>query len=226
MTFRRRGYLVEARYKRDKKIRDIAEGFYKDLVRWLKGHSDELKGDGEGNFIVKTKEFWKHSLARNLSVGFVPSRQGVGGGLGKIGGRDIILLAVLIAPGDKKFLDTRVVKDVVIHEMVHYLDPGLVKGGKVIFPRTRSGEVDYFNHPSEWNAFWQEGAWAAEKILKNLQTMGTPEVRAKAKADMYGTSLSAFRGKAGKFWDKRFLKMMSKKLRESSISGWLSCGLL
>ncbi len=212
MSLRRRGYLSEAKYDRDRRIRDIAEDFYDHLYRFLETRSDELVPRRDGGFSVHAMEFWRRNpLARNLGVVFTPSQMALGGqltgGIGKAGKADVLVFPIMRGPGDSAHLDTRLQRSHVVHEMIHLLDPGYSK----MSGAARRGQITrktYFNLPGEWNAFWQEGAAQAERLIRNPVFVRRPEARVQFFGD---GSLSAFRKGVEKIWDKAFLENMSAK---------------
>lgn len=208
---------MEAAYKRDKETRDIAEGFYKSLVKFLKTRSDELVPWKHGGVVVMAGKFWKHPNAHNLGVIFVPKVRGLSGGMGRIAGNlKVMLFPIMMGPGDKRHLDTRLIKDTVIHEMIHFLDPGYGKGGGIKkYEKTKKTPtaVDrraYVNDPGEWNALWQEGAAKFERMLRGGGLAQYPKVRKHFFGD---GSLAQMRARVDQFWEKEFFKYMSSKTK-------------
>lgn len=207
---------MEASYQRDKKIRDIAEDFYKSLVKFLKTRSDELVPWKHGGVVVMAGKFWKHPKAHKLGVIFTPKVRGLSGGVGRVGGLKVMIFPIMIGPGDKRHLDTRLIKDAVIHEMIHFLDPGYGKGGGIKrYEKTRKSPatVDrkaYMNDPGEWNALWQEGAAKFERMIRSGGLARNPKVREHFFGD---GSLAQMRVRADQFWEKEFFKYMSSKTK-------------
>jgi len=213
MRLRRRTYLAEATYERDKRIRDVAEKFYRQLLSYLKKYPDELVPRRDGGFSVHAAEFWDHPLRKHFGVVFMPKRGSVQGGMGRAGNTDVLVLYNLIAPGNRKHLYTRTTSlhDVVIHEMVHFLDPGS-KYKEGTAKKYDAGQLDakaYFNDAGEWNAFWQEGAAKLERLIKT-DLVKNP----KAVTHFFGDgSLRALQDRVNRFWDVMFLQSMNKKTR-------------
>lgn len=222
-TLRRRGYLVEASYERDSARRRTATVFYDKLARVLKDADKNLENgiirpyrDG---FQINAGDFWRNPRASKLVVMLTPKKGALGGGLGKAGSFDVLIFPILLAPGSLKHAGTRLVKDYVVHEMIHYLDPGQGKGGGTKTYRVKGGQegdVDpskYFNDPGEWNAFWQEGAAMYERMLRGYgldgeRRMNNPKF---VKVFVGNGSLRQARERVHLFWDKSFLKYMNKR---------------
>jgi len=208
MFLRRRLYLVEAQYWRDKEIRNVAEEFYQSLVRFLETRSNELAVRSDGGYSVHAAKFWDHPRARKLGVVFLPegkiAKFRIRGGIGTEQGTNlkVLVFPIMIGPFDMRHLSTRLYKDHVIHEVVHYLDPGF-RFGKVS-DLERVSDSEYYNSSAEWNAFWQEGAAAFERMLKQIKD------NEKEMDVFFGDgSLKQARERADKFWAKDFLNNMS-----------------
>ena len=229
MSLRRRTYLVEATYERDRAVRRTAIMFYSFLRKFLKGRSDELDYDPEkGTFAVMASRFWDDHRARNLAVLFTSNQSSakgwkMQGGIGTAGNLKVLVFPILLAPGDKRHLATRLNRDLVVHEVVHYLDPGTFKQRKSSSYKAIGGKVPnmsksgYYNDPGEWNAYWQEGATKAEQLIRTDVFKGPGPHGASQKKAMnifYGDgSLKQFRARVDKFWSKDFLQSMSPKTR-------------
>jgi len=221
MTLRRRTYLSEATYQRDVKVRKTAEEFYKALVKFLRNRSDELvPRKTEGGYSVHAMEFWKHPKARNFGVIFIPQKEKLhgfemAGGLGKAGNIDVLLFPIMMGPYDKRHLVTRLDRNFVVHEMIHFLDPAYGKTGDIRRYHRGDKTLDtkkYYNEPGEWNAFWQEGAAKAERFLRTNLLKVQERHRKKMRETYFGDgSLKAVRDRVKKFWDANFLENMSKK---------------
>jgi hypothetical protein len=206
---RRRSYLKEADIQRDVENRRVAEGFYESLINWVRNYSDKLDRDKGGGLIAHADSFWKHPKARKLIVLFIPSATGKNPGIGKYAGSDIIVLPYLIGEWDTRYLDTRINKDSVIHEMIHFLDPGRGKKSTHSARRADAGDVTgYYNDSSEWNAYWQEGAATFDRLIVAPMTAKG----SKAFDHFFGDgSLDAVRKRVERFWDIGFLDNMSRE---------------
>ena len=213
MGLRIRHYLGEATYERDKAIRNTADNFYHALVAFLEKHQEELVPRSDGGFSVHAMNFWRSPDARNFGVVWFPKRGSVNGGIGKAGRHDVLVLYNLKGPGDKTAIDTRTssMRDVIIHEMAHYLDPGAGKGVETAKLRDmgKLSAQKYYNDPSEWNAFWQEGAAKFERMLVN-RMKDHPKYR-----DMFfgDGSLRAILDRVHKFWEPTYLHNMRRRTR-------------
>jgi hypothetical protein len=204
--------LEEAKYWTDKIARQRAENFYDDLHAFLDVDEKILRRRllpaQNGKFTVMAKAFCGDAPS-NLVVVFTAPNGKFKGGVGKMGAMDALVLAFLLKPDDLTYLATRVQKDVVVHEMIHVLDPGRREGNGSARALDAGGRDSYFNSPSEWNAFWQEGAAQLERMLRN-KMMQNPDVFDTFFGD---GSLRAMQGRAGKFWDDEFLDAMNAKTR-------------
>jgi len=180
--------------------RNEAAQFREDLVEALK---NEPTFDRKGNIVLTGYQFSNNPKTKDLVVLLVPKGDSEPG-LGKLtNGKDIVVLPVMKGPFDSRHLDTRVTKELVVHELSHFLDKGRDKG-KPVNPNDLKV---YFNHPSEFNAYFQEGANKAESIKDNWE--GRNE---KAIEYMFGDkSFKEFKVKISNFWDKDFTKYLSSK---------------
>lgn len=218
--------LEEATYARDADLRARAERFYQDLRAYLDVPEDELRRrlipGRDGSFSVWARDFLK-SAGRpgssdtsmdDLIVVFGPAREGRKAGVGTFRGSDALVIYALLAPGDPRFLADRVVHEVVVHEVIHLLDPGRRSGHGGAHAMKRGGMAAYYNEPSEWNAYWQEGAAQLERLLHKMSTPGRPEARSKAFDHFFGDgSLRALQDRVGRFWDPDFLEAMDPTTR-------------
>jgi hypothetical protein len=211
--------VVEATYARDASVREQAERFYKDLYDYLNVEKDVLERrltpGKNGVFSVMARAFTDVGPA-NLIVVFATSVGGRKGGTGKLGHMDAMVINALLAPGDLAHLQSRVQKNVVVHEMVHILDPGRRKGQMSAKAVERGDVAGYYNEPGEWNAYWQEGASQLERMLRTLTNNAglDPDSRSKALDFMFGDgSLRSLQGKVERFWDVDFLDAMDAKVR-------------
>lgn len=202
--------LKEATYERDREFRQRAERFYWDLITWIAEPEEVLKRralaykDGAVGF--PAIDFSKDENFRKLLVIFAPEKMGTKGGLGHLpSGKTVMIFYNLLGPGDVAHLNTRTSRDVVVHEAIHFLDQLRYKGVTVGSAKKREsgGQAAYFNSPSEWNAFWQEGAASAERMAQNMKN---PQ----GWKGFFGTSLKEFIGKAKHSWDEDFIDTMDE----------------
>lgn len=210
MFLRRRTYLVEATYQRDKAYRDTAEDFYYALVKFLKTRPEQMEPrESDGGFLVYAMQFWRHPLARKLAVVFTPRpKMGVvKSGIGTAGSMKVLVFPVMMGPGDRRYLDTRLNKDIVVHEMVHCMDPGFGKARGSAKRFDAGNAAGYYNTPGEWNAYWQEGAAKFERLLSN-DGMRSPQ----AFKTFFGDgSLEEIGKRVKHFWEPNFIESMSTK---------------
>lgn len=205
--------LSEATFSRDKDARDKARAFHSALSSYVKRHADSLKEIKGGGFVIEARRFWSGEGADDLFVMYVPvgaKGEGISGGLGVHGpsGKNVLVLPVLKGPWDTTWIDTRTDKSLVVHEMVHFFDPGRGKG-KSVDPRRAEA---YYNHPSEWNAYWQEGASSVEGMANN-KMLHTQDRWEKVFGDgsFRDFRVKMFRMKA---WNQDFVKNLNVKNRK------------
>ena len=206
MTLRKRGYLNEATERHDRKVRQVAHKFYRSLIAFTKAHPDKMTLRDDGGYGVAAKEFWKHPRAKDLLVIITGKRKGVGGAIGKHGGKTVMLLPVMYSSGnaDRLHQDLKWSEDTVVHEMIHYLDPGFEKAkGHTLSAQTSVDKKSYYNDPGEWNAFWQAGAHKfhqsyRDRDSRDMWTWGESGVRTFKKLSL-------------DFWDSEFLANMNSK---------------
>jgi len=202
--------LEEATLKKDREIRNVANDFHKKLTAYIEKHPEDVVPVSGGGFKVYPVSFWNHPRAADFTVLLAP-RTGRGkGGIGKVGSHEVLVLNVLKGAGDLSsvFID----KNVVVHEMVHFLDPGRDNGGGPDI----SDDKKYYNDPSEWNAFWQEGADKIESTVSNLKRIGkrNPSAVKKVVASQFGDgTIRQFPKNPELFWDNGFLGNMTNKTR-------------
>ncbi len=218
-TLRQRGYLLESDYERDKKVRSEAIKFKNAFQKWFKENPDGLSRSTDGAFYVRASKFWKHPRARKTIVIFAPrggssGDYAIAGGVGKLGQDDVIVFNVLLKPFSTEALEYRLGISIVDHEMAHFLDPGLFKGKKSSAQIDTQGDAAYFNNPSEWNAYWHEGAGSIERMLSNPSVQDNEE----AKEDFFGDgSFKSFVKQVNRddigFWNRHFIKHMRKKTK-------------
>lgn len=200
--------LSEASFSRDKEARDLARDFHSALVSYVKRNANRLKRTGDGGFVVEARRFWSGPGADSLFVLYVPKGAkgaSIRGGLGTYRSKDVLVLPVLKAPWDVTGIDTRTDREIVVHEMIHFFDPGRGKG-KAVNPES---EKDYYNHPSEWNAFWQEGATAVEGMASNSMLINNKDYWRR----VFGDDFKSFKNSMLKMgvWDKNFVKNLNSK---------------
>lgn len=205
--------LEEANIERDRKARKVALDFYNSLREYLEKHPDQLVKLKDGSFRVYPVDFWRNPKAPYISVLLTPESKGQRGGMGKVGNLDVMVLNVLKGPGDLSYVSTRLDKNTVVHEMIHFLDPGSGKGRG---PDPTNAN-DYYNNPSEWNAFWQEGAERVEAIISGIRRIGEHNSGAARRGivNTFGDgSFKNFPSSLDSFWDKEFLGHMNQKTKK------------
>ena len=174
--------LYHERETIDKYFRDKAMKIYQNIKDWLDQNLNRIaKEDKEyGSSEFRKNEWGGYTLKYNekfdpdieLDIIFVPdtlSKSGykIQGSFGhdKRTGKSIIVLPILLGKYDMTYLNTRFVRQIFIHEVIHYLDSlRMTSDGKF-------GQIsvisDYYNSPVEFNAYYQEGISKLDSYLAN-----------------------------------------------------------
>ena len=193
--------LAEAKYERDKEVRDAAVSFYKALVDW----GTEEAWDYMGSRVFKASKFWRHPLARDLKIAIRSTGQRARGKKKESAAfMDPFTKTITLYIGDpKKPLGQQISRSTVVHEFAHFMDPGAGYGGK-----TKIKSAAYYNKPTEWNAFWQDGADELEKAIDDALAGG---LYFGLKGVAGDGSWKQFRRKATIYWSSEFLRLLNKK---------------
>ena len=179
----------------------------------LRRYPEDLVPRSDGGFSLRAHEFWDYPSARSFAVVFLPKHGSRKGGIGKSGPFDVLVLYNLRNPGNSKYIETetRDMHDVIVHEMIHYLDPGRgkSKGTASRFDTGKLSAKQYYNDPGEWNAFWQEGAASLERMIRS----GFGKIP-RMREQMFGKgSFNDLLDRAHRHWDVTFLQNLNKKTR-------------
>lgn len=212
--------INEADYSNDLSYRKRAVSFVDSLKEFVSRHSDMLIPTN-GGFYVLSDKFWKDPSVQDLYVFF--SEKGSKGsnvkaGVGKFRSSNALVLPFLKAYDDLSNLEDRIGfnSSVIMHELIHLMDKGYGKGKSPDI----SNEKSYYNNASEWNAFWQEGAFNAERLADN-PILSTKDRWAK----VIGLTFSEFQAKSKSIWDKNFIDNMDastkKKFNKRIYQLWM-----
>ncbi len=221
---RLRGNLAEASQGRDADYRRQAVEFYDKMVRVLRQESyiEQLKRNkAPGGGLVMSSQDVDREFGRFLIV-FMPSLgklgHGVSGGFGfaQMSGLKLpaIQLNVLLGRFDPTYLDTRLKKDTMVHELIHFFDWRRHKArGKYGEKKQSPGGADYYNEPAEFNAYYQEGARGVESMAKaQRNTSAWPRV-----VKIFfggGRDFQSFANAvSGRFFDKGWVENMTPDTR-------------
>lgn len=193
---------------RQKRLR--ATQFYNDLINYVKNNSKSFRYGEDGSLTIAADKVSDIFKGKNLKIMFT-AKGSSGIGVHKKTGETFILVNALKNPFDAKHLDTRISKDVIIHELTHFQDKGYNKGK----PVSIATPSVYANHPSEFNAYVEEGIARIERMLeiakeKEKEDAVTAE---KVKAHFFGSgTFSEFKDRVSeKFWPKEFIENLNKK---------------
>jgi len=164
-------YLNEATVQNDKYYYDIADDFYNKMVVELNNNNFINQVDGnilfKGSKINKTYSDLLIVFTTKNTQKTKPTFGGdtVKGGyaLGTYKQYKVIIVNNL---KDKKIPSKGIIKTSFIHEFIHYLD---FKRSKVFKPNfnEKTSLVDYYNHPTEYNAYFQEAATYIVNLFKD-----------------------------------------------------------
>jgi hypothetical protein len=200
--------MCEATYSVDAEYRKKAIVFIEKLSSLIEKSPSLLIKNGDG-FYVHASVFWDEPYAKNLYVFFAPKGakgSNVKAGIGKMRGSDVLFLPLMSKAGDMDGLATRVSfhSSVIVHELTHLMDKGYERGKSVDPVIGKS----YYNHPSEWNAFWSEGAYNVERMV----SVNSERPRSFWEK-IIGVTFDGFYSKRGMYWDKGFLEGMNKETK-------------
>jgi hypothetical protein len=163
----------------DSVSRNMAERAFNQVSHWLKNNVNRLQAVGEGpfsgGFILSAQRVGLDEEFGDLHYIFMPANEKYKASLGSYASKDIyfMILGVLIAPNDTKYLSTRITgfKPDFVHEFQHYLmrhrqdhrvsgsDRDLENGGR----------AKYYNNPDETNAYYQEATYKFYDLMKSLR---------------------------------------------------------
>lgn len=172
--------VLKEDFDSDKIFRNEADKAYNELISFIKLTKDSGKDlkdvlafTGKTQYALNFGDI--NSKYKNLYILFSVKVGGYLGGLGFLNGIPIIILPVMIDTHNFDYLETRINKQVFIHEFIHYLD---WKRSKVIHNTANkikrvSDDIidlsDYVNSPAEYNAHYQEMLSSLDNTLKNLE---------------------------------------------------------
>jgi hypothetical protein len=212
--------LEEASYSNDLEYRKRAMSFIDGFKNFVSKHQDMLV-PMKGGFYVLADKFWNDPVAKGLYV-FLYEKgargSNVKAAVGKFRGNNAIVLPLLSSTSDLTHIEDRIgfSSSLILHELIHLMDKGYEKGG---IPNI-SNEKLYYNHASEWNAFWQEGAFTVENLVAN-PILNTKERWEKT----IGLTFDQFKKKSSYAWDKGFISNMddatSRKFDKRLYQLWL-----
>ena len=256
----------EADQRRDSELRGEARRIWKKITTWVRRKGSFAFADGEmvtkgifkGGYLMPFELITKESAPTDLDLWFLFAVDkdysaggfSFGGGLGTttVGGHKVasMVLPVLAGPFDMKSIETRLdtLRSTFIHEYIHVLDKARLKGTTVgSVAALVDGHASYFQTPSEFNAYFQQGAAELEHVLDELQRKGGFEdlidkyVPVKA-SDFVSRALSPSQtywehgfldamkaGSGDRKWRRKFitrLTVLHKHLREKISSAALS----
>ncbi len=192
--------LEEATYARDRAVRDRAQQFADDLLKFLRADTDTLErkmaARPDYGFEVEATAFTR-VLARPTTLILLPRQRGVQAQVETYDDGDALVLFCLYQGGDLSDVAQYVDRSAVIHEVVHLLDPGRTAPTQRDQGALRRQDREaYFNSPAEWNAYWQQGAAELERAL---------HTRHLSRGDIERT--------LDRYWDPRFLSAMDAPTR-------------
>ena len=208
--------LILEKEATDVKFRKEAEQLAQKIEKFLKRSPKKMdKIDKIGGYILLIKEIDKDYV--DLILRFLPKKSGYEFGFGHPKGAyskifSVIDLPLLLGPGDLRYIDTRFYgeKGKFIHEFIHYLDEKRYKADirGVGAQKMRTGDIKgYINNPSEFNAYYQEGAYEAWKTAKAIKGKNL-----KIKNAFFPKNINDFiKTKLKTFWAEDYLDNMDKK---------------
>ncbi len=195
--------LIEASYQTDKEFRDIATSAFDKVVDAIKNKRYQTLTDG--SFLLDGSE-----IGENLSILLVPTSKesslgaNYSGGLGTYKGKPILVLTNV--GSDVNTMHNKIKKDIFVHEFIHYLDKNRHKD-KSYKPNINSVE-EYYNNPSEFNAFYQDGIRFIDDMLRNPAISG----KFKEKFSDFQSFYDWINN--GTYFDREFLKNMNEETKK------------
>jgi hypothetical protein len=220
--------LEEATYARDAEARAQAVGFAKRLEAFFRssartgGAGDPVIVQDYGDSLAVEAEAvmpgLKHLFVRLIQEGRVKDVRGAASEMWK--GKYMLWVAVLPEgfsyPEDAaKVADAvRENRETLVHEFVHVQDfmRGAPPRAKKIAPGQQKDLKKYFNSPTEWNAFFQQGVLALERDLEFMRA-NFPERYDTYKAmGQYGSPRELLKA-ADSYWRSDFLERMDAATR-------------
>lgn len=199
--------LTEAKEAVDRIYREEALEYFKLLNDYVKRLGDKIRvknrrHEAFGGYLITPQNLRTHRTYPDLYI--VLAYQGQMAGIGHketdIGTMRFIVLPVLLAPFDTKYVASRITgaKKIFVHEFIHYLDQHRYKGkvpesGAMLRKKAFGA---YYNSPAEFNAYYQEGANEVLGTVRSIQQYAEP---------VKPGTLASFIGDY-KTFEKRFLK--------------------
>lgn len=205
--------LEEANAERDRAIRKAGGEFYDGLMAYLaKDPGRIIKAN---DIFAYASAWWDHPAAKKFYVVF-GVKGAIGGSMGgsQSDGFGRMLLNVMALPQQKAWSvaqDMQSKRSTVVHELTHWLDPGVNKGINLDRERAQSAggaaaDADYYNRPTEWNAYWQMGADKLDKYLHEF-------LRGSRRGDVGDKPMKFDPKQWEDFWPSEFIANMTPETR-------------
>jgi hypothetical protein len=219
--------LVEADPARDRAFRAEAEQFYSKLTNWLKRQKSMKKyrllkyqrkddpGKAVYSYEIPPKAFGLGKKYPGFLVVLTPFRTGTAR-FGKTSdGERAVIMPVLMSDaletesGNEMATNLGYIREVFIHEFIHFLDDLRYKGKPTVASaalKQKGGKAAYYNSPVEFNAYFQGGASEIERHAAKMKP-GTFE----KKFGRSGTGFRKFRKEFEHLFNKNFRRALAGK---------------
>jgi hypothetical protein len=194
--------LYEANFENDLAVRSKAKSLYNGLIGYLTSQKKPLSF--KGTLSLDASEFWKDDYF-DLTIVF----KGLilGGNVAAMGTdttnrKNKTLYLHLLAPKEIKKgkivgseLADRLEIGPITHELAHAFDPGAQYVSYGTDKLAKGFKEKYYNTPTEWNSFWQEGVANLESAIDSGEQL------------KYRT-LGDLTKDAKRFWSESFIRHM------------------
>jgi hypothetical protein len=194
--------LQEANFENDSIVRAKAKSLYSGLVSYLSSQKKPISFKSE--LRIDASRFWQED-AFNLAIVFeelVLSGNTAAMGTDTANRKNKTLYLYLLGPKEIKKgkvdgaeLAERLELGPITHELAHAFDPGAKYSNYGADKLAKGFKDKYYNTPTEWNSFWQEGASNLEAAITDGESF------------KYRT-LSDLIKDAKRFWSEGFLRHM------------------
>lgn len=222
------------------------------ISHWLESNKEVLSrrlrrvdGNLEGSFLLTSEMVDMDEYYPDLLIVFTPKRivkakdgshYQTGGGFFVNGGKSVIMVAALKAPGDVSDLPSRFrvgAKSSFIHEFMHYLMRSRSREAGSVDSLLNGGESDYFNNADETNAYYQEAAQNVVELTNSLRefpryidkldAMSVPQLVSWYKARCFNKDFLAHASpKTIRALDKRLARLISTTIKPMIVKAKIS----
>lgn len=194
--------LYEANFENDSIVRAKAKSLYSSLASYLSSHTKSISFKNE--LKIDAGKFWKEDSFELIIVfkELVLSGNTAAMGTDTDNRKNKTLYLYLLGPKEIKKgkvdgadLAERLELGPITHELAHAFDPGAKYSNYGTDKLAKGFKDKYYNTPTEWNSFWQEGAANLEAAIANGESF-----KYKTLGDLIKDSK--------RFWSESFIRHM------------------